>query len=131
MKKINFLVLFLLPAFTSYAGEANLKIPVLNDTQQTILLLGFAVCALGVLFGLYQFLKVKRLKAHQSMLDIAQIIFETCKTYLIQQGKLLFILFIFIAFCIAFYFGYLMMTARLEFFFLLALFFRIAFFLLI
>jgi K(+)-stimulated pyrophosphate-energized sodium pump len=105
MIKITFLVLFLLPSLSVYAGEANLKIPVLNDSQQTILLWGFVVCFLGVLFGLYQFLKVKKLKAHQSMLDIAQIIFETCKTYLVQQGKLLIVLFIFIAVCISFYFG--------------------------
>jgi K(+)-stimulated pyrophosphate-energized sodium pump len=52
-------------------------------------------------------LKVKRLKAHKSMLDVAQVIFETCKTYLIQQGKFLAVLFAFIAVCIAFYFGYL------------------------
>jgi len=52
-------------------------------------------------------MKVKKLKAHRSMLDVAQIIFETCKTYLIQQGKFLVVLFLFIAACIAFYFGYL------------------------
>jgi K(+)-stimulated pyrophosphate-energized sodium pump len=52
-------------------------------------------------------MKVKKLKAHRSMLDVAQIIFETCKTYLTQQGKFLVILFLFIAACIAFYFGYL------------------------
>ena len=91
----------------------------LNNSQQTILLWGFAVCFLGILFGLYQFIKVKNLKAHQSMLDVAQIIFETCKTYLIQQGKLLIILFIFIAVCIAFYFGYLMHSNAFDVFVIL------------
>lgn len=119
MKKITFLILLLLPIISIYAGESSLKIPVLNDSQQTLLLYGFLVCFLGVLFGLYQFLKVKRLKAHQSMLDIAQIIFETCKTYLIQQGKLLMILFVFIAVCIAFYFGYLMNSKIFDVFVIL------------
>jgi K(+)-stimulated pyrophosphate-energized sodium pump len=68
---------------------------------------GFLICILGLLFGYYQFSKVKKLKAHKSMLDVANIIFETCKTYLIQQGKFILILFAFIAVCIAFYFGYL------------------------
>lgn len=108
MRKTILLPLLLVSSITTYAGEANLQIPLLSNSQQTILLWGFAVCFLGVLFGLYQFIKVKNLKAHQSMLDVAQIIFETCKTYLIQQGKLLVILFIFIAVCISFYFGYLM-----------------------
>ncbi|NWF90732.1 MAG: sodium-translocating pyrophosphatase [Ignavibacteriaceae bacterium] len=107
MKKILLFVM-LFPSIKAYAGEANLQIPVLNPAQQTILLWGFVICLLGMLFGIYQFISVKRLKAHQSMLDVAQIIFETCKTYLIQQGKFLAILFVFIAICIAFYFGYLM-----------------------
>jgi len=119
MKIMTFLVLLLLPSLSAYAGESSLKIPILNDSQQTLLLYGFLVCFLGVLFGVYQFLKVKRLKAHQSMLDIAQIIFETCKTYLLQQGKLLIILFVFIAVCIAFYFGYLMNSKIFDVFVIL------------
>jgi len=65
------------------------------------------VCILGMLFGLYQFNKVKKLEAHPAMLDVANTIYETCKTYLIQQGKFLAILFAFIGVCIAFYFGFL------------------------
>lgn len=106
-------LLLLLTFFNSsyiFASEANLKIPTLNDSQQSILNLGLIVCVLGLVFGVYQYLRVKKLKAHQSMLDIAQVIFETCKTYLIQQGKLLVILFVFIAVCVSFYFGYLMET---------------------
>jgi K(+)-stimulated pyrophosphate-energized sodium pump len=61
-------------------------------------------------FGLFQFMKVRRLPAHQSMLDVANTIYETCKTYLIQQGKFLLILFAFIGVCIAFYFGFLERT---------------------
>ncbi len=90
-----------------FASEADLKIPELSSDQNSLLMYGIIVCLLGLIFGVYQYLKVKRLKAHQSMLDVAQIIFETCKTYLIQQGKLLLVLFIFIAACIAFYFGFL------------------------
>ena len=72
---------------------------------------GLLVCVLGLAFGVYQFLKVRNLKAHSSMLDVAQIIFETCKTYLQQQGKFLGILFVFIAACVAFYFGFLQSQA--------------------
>ncbi len=89
------------------ASEADLILPDFAANHHNLLVYGILICVLGMAFGYYQFVKVKGLKAHQSMLDVANIIYETCKTYLIQQGKLLFILFLFIAFCIAFYFGYL------------------------
>jgi K(+)-stimulated pyrophosphate-energized sodium pump len=105
MKKISLLLAgFLFPAFM-FASEADLKIPQLSPNQNNLLLFGFAICVLGMLFGYYQFHKVRKLKAHSSMLDVAKVIFETCKTYLIQQGKFLVILFLFIGLCIAFYFG--------------------------
>ncbi len=108
MRKIlTAVVLTVLAPAISFASEADLKIPELSSDQNSLLMYGLIVCLLGLIFGVYQYLKVKKLKAHQSMLDVAQIIFETCKTYLIQQGKFLFILFIFIAACIAFYFGFL------------------------
>ncbi|MEO8448020.1 MAG: sodium/proton-translocating pyrophosphatase, partial [bacterium] len=91
----------------SFASEADLKIPELSADQNQLLVYGIFVCLLGILFGLYQFMAVKKLPAHKSMLDVSQIIFETCKTYLLQQGKFLFILFVFIASCMAFYFGVL------------------------
>ncbi|HWA05111.1 MAG TPA: sodium-translocating pyrophosphatase [Ignavibacteria bacterium] len=100
-------LLFLLSSGIAFSSEADLKIPELSANQNSMLLAGLAVCALGLLFGIFQFLKVKKLRAHQSMLDVAQIIYETCKTYLSQQGKFLAILFAFIAACIAFYFGFL------------------------
>lgn len=108
MKKIFMILgsLFLLPVM-SFASEADLKIPELSSNQNNLLLMGFAICVFGLLFGLYQYTSVKKLRAHKSMLDVAQTIFETCKTYLIQQGKFLVILEILIAICIAFYFGYL------------------------
>ncbi|MEI6454688.1 MAG: sodium-translocating pyrophosphatase [bacterium] len=105
-KRITLLAAILLPLF-SLASEADLKIPELTGQQNNLLLFGFLICFLGMLFGYYQFQKVRKLKAHQSMLDVAKIIFETCKTYLIQQGKFLVILFVIIGLCIAFYYGFL------------------------
>ncbi len=109
MRKILTAVILtvLVPAM-AFASEADLKIPELNSDQNSLLMYGIIVCLLGLIFGVYQYIKVKKLKAHQSMLDVAQIIFETCKTYLVQQGKFLLILFIFIAACIAFYYGFLL-----------------------
>ncbi len=107
MKRLFSLVMILgLPALV-FGSEADLKIPVLQPDQYNMLMFGFLICILGLLFGFYQFIQVKKLGAHKSMLDVAHIIFETCKTYLIQQGKFLLILFAFIAACIAFYFGFL------------------------
>lgn len=96
----------IVPTF-AFSSEADLKIPELSQDQNNLLLFGFIVCFLGILFGYFQFIKVKKLNAHASMLDVSKVIFETCKTYLIQQGKFLVILFIFIAACVAFYFGFL------------------------
>jgi len=105
MKKlISMMAIFLLPFFV-FASDADLKIPNLTHNQNSLLYFGFLICFLGLLFGYYQFQKVRKLEAHQSMLDVAKIIFETCKTYLIQQGKFLILLFIIIGTCIAFYFG--------------------------
>jgi K(+)-stimulated pyrophosphate-energized sodium pump len=101
------LIIFLAASVNTFASEADLKIPELNTNQNNLLMFGILICILGLIFGIFQYLKVKRLKAHKSMLDVADTIFQTCKTYLFQQGKFLIILFIFIAVCIAFYFGYL------------------------
>jgi len=103
---LGFVITLLTPAIAA-ASEANLKIPELSADQNNLLLMGIGVCILGMLFGLYQFVKVKKLTAHQTMLDVSQTIYETCKTYLIQQGKFIAILFVFIGICIAFYFGFL------------------------
>lgn len=91
----------------AFASEADLKVPDLSAQQNNLLYAGIVVCLLGMVFGLYQFLKVRNLKAHKSMLDVSNTIFETCKTYLIQQGKFLLILLVFIGVCMAFYFGFL------------------------
>ena len=100
-------VLALLAPVISFASEADLKIPELTAGQNSLLTWGFVICFLGLVFGLYQFLRVKGLKAHKSMLDVSNIIFETCKTYLLQQGKFLIWLFLIIAACVTFYFGFL------------------------
>ncbi|MCX6276853.1 MAG: sodium/proton-translocating pyrophosphatase, partial [Bacteroidetes bacterium] len=104
-RALTILTVFLLPLFT-WASEANLVIPS-GIKDQTILYWGFLITLSGFLFGLYQFLNVKKIRAHKSMLDVAQVIFETAKTYLVQQGKFLVILFIFIGSAVAFYFGWL------------------------
>ena len=111
MKKLKSLTLavlafFLLP-IASLASEADLKIPKLSSDQNTLLYWGFAICFLGLLFSFFYFRRIKKLPAHQSMLDVANTIFETCKTYLVQQGKFLVLLLVVIGICIAFYFGYL------------------------
>jgi len=103
----SLLMVILAPAMVFASGEADLQVPPLAVGQKNLLYLGILVCLLGMVFGLYQFLKVRKIKAHKSMLDVSAIIFETCKTYLIQQGKFLLILLAFIGACIAFYFGVL------------------------
>ncbi|MBI2345908.1 MAG: sodium-translocating pyrophosphatase, partial [Deltaproteobacteria bacterium] len=103
-------ILVITPAF---ASEVELKIPELTSTYtlfgqlvsgRTILGLGMVVCLLGAVFGLLKFLDIKRLPAHRSMTEMSELIYETCKTYLIQQGKLLLLLWVFIGACIFYYF---------------------------
>ena len=94
-------------------GEANLVVPDLSQAQflgvsgRALLLSGLLVCALGLLFGLTIYSQLRRMKVHQSMLEISELIYETCKTYLITQGKFILILEIFIGLVIALYFGVL------------------------
>jgi K(+)-stimulated pyrophosphate-energized sodium pump len=107
MKKIIILVTALLLPMLTFASEADLKIPKLAPEQNNLLIWGFVICVLGLAFGFYQFIRVRRIKAHKSMLDVSNIIFETCKTYLLQQGKFLIWLFLIIAACVTFYFGFL------------------------
>ena len=100
----------------AFASELDLQIPALDTTYslfgtpiagQTLLMLGIGVCVLGMAFGLMMFNQVKGMPAHKSMLDVSNIIYETCKTYLLQQGRLLMVLEIFIGVCIVYYFGVL------------------------
>jgi K(+)-stimulated pyrophosphate-energized sodium pump len=93
-------------------GEVNLQLPDLKTDQalflgftgHDILLSGIVVCVLGLLFGLLTYTAVKKLPVHKAMADISDLIYETCKAYLIQQGKLLLLLECFIGAVIVFYF---------------------------
>jgi K(+)-stimulated pyrophosphate-energized sodium pump len=96
-------------------GEANLKLPDLNQASflggisgRTLLMGGLAVSALGLIFGLMIFVRLKNMAVHQSMREVSELIYETCKTYLATQGKFLMILELFIAVIIVFYFGFLL-----------------------
>ncbi|MGE3682551.1 MAG: sodium-translocating pyrophosphatase [Bdellovibrionales bacterium] len=97
------------------ASEADLQLPMLNVTfpalggmsGTTILWIGIAVAVVGILFGLYEYFKIRALPVHRSMLEMSDLIYETCKTYLLQQGKLLILLEVFIGACIVYYFGVL------------------------
>jgi len=94
-------------------GEANLIIPDLSSVSffgipgHTLLMGGLAVCALGLLFGLVIYSRLKNMPVHSSMRAISELIYETCKTYLITQGKFILVLELFIGIVIALYFGVL------------------------
>src|SRR5882724_550004 len=94
-------------------GEANLRIPDLSQVSfggmpgRTLLQWGLLVCLLGFAFGMVIFTQLKKLPVHQSMREISELIYETCKTYLVTQGKFLLVLWIFIAVIVTFYFGVL------------------------
>ena len=100
------LVALLLPA-AAFASELDLELPMLDPAQRQLLFIGLGVCVLGMLFGLMMFNQVKAMPAHQSMKDVSNIIYETCKAYLLKQGQLLMVLEIFIGACIVYYFGFI------------------------
>ena len=109
MKKLITSLAALALPILSFASEADLMMPegFSSKPDTKILYWGFLIVALGLLFGFWQFSKVRKLKAHKSMLEIGNVIFKTCSTYLKQQGKFLIILFLFIGAAIALYFGVL------------------------
>lgn len=93
-------------------GEANIKLPPLDEmvggiSGTTLLWIGLAVCLLGLGFGLMSYSKLHRLPVHRSMKEVSETIYETCKTYLKQQGKFLMVLWVFIAAIILIYFQFL------------------------
>ncbi|MFN2456283.1 MAG: sodium-translocating pyrophosphatase [Pyrinomonadaceae bacterium] len=94
-------------------GEANLVLPDLSQVAflgingRTLLLIGLVFCALGMVFGMAIFTQLKNLPVHRTMREISELIYETCKTYLITQGKFILILEAFIAVIIVLYFGVL------------------------
>jgi len=98
----------------SPSGEASLKLPDLSSVTflggidgHKLLLIGILFCVFGLLFGLVIYTKLKNLPVHRAMLEISELIYETCKTYLVTQGKFILILWAFIAVIIALYFGWL------------------------
>jgi K(+)-stimulated pyrophosphate-energized sodium pump len=105
-----FILLFATPAFAG--GEADLKIPALGGrfmgmTGHNLLLIGLFICLLGIVFGLVQYSQIRNLPVHRSMLEISELIYETCKTYLVTQIKFIAVLWSFIALVIIAYFKYL------------------------
>src|SRR6202522_2664260 len=94
-------------------GEAALKLPDLSSvsflgmTGHNLLMIGLLFCVFGLGFGMAIFMRLKNLPVHRSMREISELIYETCKTYLITQGKFLMLLWAFIAAIIVLYFGVL------------------------
>src|ERR671936_687622 len=92
-------------------GEAALVLPDLNQATffgiggRALLLWGLLVCALGFVFGLATYVQLRNMPVHRAMREISELIYETCKTYLLGQGRFLLILWIFIGAIVAVYFG--------------------------
>src|SRR5438552_10029309 len=105
------ILLALAPA--ARADEAKLILPDLGSVQflgmngRSLLLVGLVVCALGLVFGMSIYQQLRKLPVHKSMLEVSELIYETCKTYLITQGKFIAILWAFIAAIMVIYFGWL------------------------
>jgi K(+)-stimulated pyrophosphate-energized sodium pump len=119
-------VLFVLCALPAWAGpaeghggEASLKLPDLSQVQflgvdgHRLLTFGLLFCVFGLTFGMVIYTRLRNLPVHRAMREISELIYETCKTYLITQGKFLLLLEIFIAVIIVLYFGVLL---KFEFF---------------
>ncbi|MBR1775774.1 sodium-translocating pyrophosphatase [bacterium] len=93
-----------------FAGEASLVVPNIKAESvdsYNLLLIGLIVSVCGVLWGLWAYTRVKKVEVHEAMASVGNTIFETCKTYLVQQGKFLLMLEVLIGACIAYYFWHL------------------------
>jgi K(+)-stimulated pyrophosphate-energized sodium pump len=107
------------------AGEANLKLPDLSQVSffgmdgHKLLLFGLLFCVAGLIFGLTIYQRLRNLPVHRAMREISELIYETCKTYLITQGKFLLLLEAFIAVVIILYFGVLLSYGALRVFIIL------------
>ncbi len=96
-------------------GEASLKLPDLSSVSflngaidgHKLLLIGILFCLFGLGFGMAIYMRLKNLPVHRAMREISELIYETCKTYLVTQGKFILLLWVFIAVIIAAYFGWL------------------------
>jgi K(+)-stimulated pyrophosphate-energized sodium pump len=111
---IGSFLLFTAP--TLFASEADIKIPDLSQVAfkglggmsgSTLMYIGLVICVIGAGFGLVQYVQTKSLPVHASMAHVSNTIWETCKTYLFTQGKFLMILWLLIAACMIYYFGFL------------------------
>jgi len=100
-------------SLAAFASEAELNLPDLAPftfpgvgglSGYTLMLLGIGVCFIGLIFGLYQYIQTKNLPVHDSMRNVSNIIWETCKSYLFQQGKFLAGLWFLIGICMVYYF---------------------------
>ncbi|MEP7354095.1 MAG: sodium-translocating pyrophosphatase [Acidobacteriota bacterium] len=116
-----FLFLTLLGSLPAFAqGESDLILPDLGSVRvfdvagPSILMGGLVVCVLGLVFGLMMYSHLKNLPVHKSMLEVSELIYETCKTYMLTQGKFLMKLEIFIGAIIVFYFGYLQQKSVVQ-----------------
>src|SRR3989449_7287638 len=110
---IVLLFMSLLASTASYASEADIHVPPLNDVKfnglggmagTTLMYWGIVICFIGAIFGLVQYKQTKALPVHESMAAVSNTIWETCKTYLFTQGKFLAILWVLIAACMVYYF---------------------------
>jgi K(+)-stimulated pyrophosphate-energized sodium pump len=110
---LSALLCVLLSASTSAAGEADLVLPDFSSVDfhgvsgRTLLLAGLIVSGLGAVFGLVMFVRLRGMSVHKSMRDISELIYQTCKAYLLQQGEFLFILELFIGAVMVIYFWWL------------------------
>jgi K(+)-stimulated pyrophosphate-energized sodium pump len=107
------LFVFGLLASPAHASEADMVIPKLGDVQflggiggDKLLMGGLLIGVLGLVFGMVGFTQLKKMPVHKSMLEVSELIYETCKTYVITQGKFLLILWLLVAPVIAIYFGW-------------------------
>jgi K(+)-stimulated pyrophosphate-energized sodium pump len=108
------------PQEAAPSGEASLKLPDLSQVQflgisgHKLLTIGILFCIFGLLFGVVTYSRLKNLPVHHAMAEMSELIWETCKTYIIQQGKFLLLLWSFIAVIILLYFGVLLKYEALR-----------------
>jgi len=99
------------PPVHAGGGEASLVLPdlgqvsMLGVNSRTLLMLGVGICVIGLMFGLVSYSRLQKLPVHRSMLEVSELIYETCKTYLVTQGRFILILEVFVGLIIALYFG--------------------------
>jgi Na+/H+-translocating membrane pyrophosphatase len=108
------------PVFQKPGGEANLVIPDLNQVKflgiggHDLLLVGFLVSLMGLAFGAMIYMQMKKMPVHKSMLEVSELIYSTCKSYMIQQGKFLAQLFLFIGSIVVIYFSVFVPTPVID-----------------